>query len=63
VIVADAAREVGISHDGILKAIRRGRLVAHKMGPLWVIRRPELERFKAAYRKPGPKPRLHDPQP
>jgi excisionase family DNA binding protein len=57
VLVADAARELGISTWGVWKAIERGQLAARKVGRQYFIARLELERFKALPRRPGPKPR------
>lgn len=57
VLVADAARELNISPAGVWKAIERGQLAARKIGRQYFIPRPELERFKALPRRPGPKPK------
>lgn len=56
-LVADAAVELNISPWGVWKAIERGQLHAVKFGRQYVIPRPELDRFKALPRKPGPKPK------
>jgi hypothetical protein len=60
VLVTDAAAELQMSRAGVWKAIQRGRLHAEWFGPLRVIRRDELERFKALPRRRGrpPKPKV-----
>lgn len=57
VLVEQAAVELGISRPGVWKAIERGQLTARKIGRQYFIPRPELERYKALPRKPGPKPK------
>lgn len=54
-LVADAAKELQMSSHGVWKAISRGQLVARKVGRQYFIPRPELDRFKALDRRPGPK--------
>lgn len=60
VLVADAATELNMSKSGVWKAIERGRLKAEWFGPLRVIHRDELDRFKALPRRRGrpPKPKV-----
>jgi excisionase family DNA binding protein len=57
--VAEAAEELGISVSAVHKAIDRGKITAEHFGPLLLIHRSELDRFKALPRRRGrpPKPK------
>ena len=61
--VAEAARELGLTHRAVLARIQRGELKAERVHPqLYLIPRDEVERAKAGGRlKPGPKPRRETP--
>lgn len=45
--VDEAAAELGIAPRNLRTWILRGRLKARKMGPIWVIDRPDLQAFAA----------------
>ena len=54
-----AAAELGVSTTAVLHLIRRSRLPARKLGPIWVIARADLDAYRASVAhkgKPGPKP-------
>jgi len=56
-----AAKLIGISQHGVIKAIHRGHLEATKIGKkrtgMWLISEREAERYKHERRKPG-RPKL-----
>jgi excisionase family DNA binding protein len=56
--VTETAKELGTLRQGVLMAIYRGRLEAHKYGNAWLIERRALERYRATTkigRPPGTK--------
>lgn len=53
VLLPDAARELGISHVTAWRYVKAKRLTAHKLGPMYVIRRKDLDAFKAKSRPVG----------
>ncbi len=53
VLLPDAARELGISHVTAWRYVKAERLKARKLGPLYVIRRADLDAFKAKDRPVG----------
>jgi len=63
ITTAEAADIVGISRQGVLKAICRGQLAATKFGSkrngIWLILLGEAKRYKVERRKPG-RPRCRD---
>jgi len=52
-VLSEAARELSLSHVSVWRYIQAGRLPARKVGPIYVIKRTDLEAFKASRRKPG----------
>ena len=62
--VIQAAQELGMHPASVRRAITEGRLRAEKLGPrTMVIRRRELERYKATPRHAGGRPRQSAPPP
>lgn len=57
--VAEAARELGISHAGVHRRLVRGDMRGRLMhGRLWLVSRAEVERWKERGKlSPGPKRR------
>lgn len=55
VTVSEAAETLGLTRQAILRRIQRGRLPAQKFGPVWMIRRADLDAW--APQAPGRKPR------
>jgi excisionase family DNA binding protein len=45
---AEAAAELGVSEDTVLRLVQRGELRAYKVGRAWKIRREDLEAYLAA---------------
>lgn len=62
VVLSDAARELGFSHVTAWRYVQSGRLVARRVGPIYVVKRSDLEAFKAVRRQAGRprKPRAAD---
>lgn len=52
-VLSEVARELGISHVSVWRFIRANRLPARKVGPIWLVKRSDLETFKAGRRGPG----------
>ena len=57
--VAETARELGLSVEGIQKRLRTGVMRGERVSPrLWLVPRDEVERWRARGRlRPGPVPR------
>lgn len=55
-VLSEAARLLGMSHVSAWRHIKAGRLVARRVGPIWVVKRRDLEAFKAN-RNPIGRPR------
>lgn len=45
--VTETARELGLARATVLKQIRNGRLAAERVGPIFVVSREEIERYRA----------------
>ena len=45
----EAAAELGLHVDTLRWQIHNGKLKAHKIGPLWVLSRRELETYRATH--------------
>ncbi len=56
-----AAQELGISHVSVWRHVKAGRLKARKVGPIYLVRRADLEAFKADARPVG-RPRKAPPK-
>ena len=52
-VLSEVARELGISHVSVWRFIQANRLPARKVGPIYVVKRADLEAFKAGRRGPG----------
>lgn len=52
-VLSKAAEELGISHVSAWRHVQSGKLVARKVGPIYLIRRRDLEAFKATRKKAG----------
>ncbi len=52
-VLSEAARELSLSHVSVWRYIQAGRLPARKVGPIYVVKRADLEVFKAGRRGPG----------
>lgn len=52
-VLSEAARELNLSHVSVWRYIQAGRLHARKVGPIYIIKRSDLDAFKSARRKPG----------
>ena len=53
----EAAAELGLHVDTLRWQIHNGKLKAHKIGPLWVVSRRELNKYRAIHmRHPSPEP-------
>ena len=47
----DAAEVLGITPDTLRQQIANGKFRASKMGPLWVVKRKEVERYAKEHRR------------
>ena len=56
--LADVARLTGIGEAGLKLQCRRGRIVARKLGPAWVLTRGELHRYLMERERAQPRPLL-----
>ena len=64
VTVTEAAALLGITGTAIRELITRGRLVARRIGPMYVIKLDDVrdyQRERATRRQPGPPPRRREP--
>ena len=52
-VLSEVARELGVSHVSVWRFIQANRLPARKVGPIYVVKRSDLEAFKARRRGPG----------
>lgn len=53
----EAADYLGFAEDTVRKYIQRGLINAEKMGPVYVVRKSECDRYKAAKRNEGRPPK------
>lgn len=53
VVLSEAARELGMSHVSVWRHVDSGKLKARKVGPIWLIKRADLEAFKRLDRRVG----------
>jgi excisionase family DNA binding protein len=60
VLVSEAASELKMSHVSVWRHIRDKRLPARRLGPIWLIKRTDLDAFKAKDRPRG-RPRKQTP--
>lgn len=60
VVLSEAARELGLSHVSVWRHVDSGKLKARKVGPIWLIKRADLEAFKQL-RRPIGRPRRPRP--
>ena len=59
--VAQAAAELGMQVPSVYRAIEQGRLKAERFGPkATMIRRAEIQRYKATERHAGGRPRTRE---
>jgi hypothetical protein len=56
-LLAEAAADLGLTTHALIKAITRQQIAGEKLGPVWVIHRSELDRFKALPRRRGRPPK------
>ena len=54
--VTEAAEVLDLWPSAVRHAVQTGLLKAEKIGPMWLIRDTEVERYKLDRPKPGPKP-------
>jgi excisionase family DNA binding protein len=57
VVISEAARELRMSHVSVWRHIQAKKLPAERVGPIYVIRREDLDAFKARKREPGRPPK------
>jgi excisionase family DNA binding protein len=58
--VTEVAARLGVSTVAVRALIRRGRLVARRVGPIFLIRESDLDAYRASVAhkaRPGPPPR------
>lgn len=55
-VLSDAARELNVSRVTAWRHVQSGRLKARKVGPIYLVKRADLEDFKAN-RRPIGRPR------
>lgn len=60
VLVSEAACELGMSHVSVWRHINSKKLPARRVGPIWLIKREDLDAFKSRDRKAG-RPRKQPP--
>lgn len=53
VVLSEAARELGMSHVSVWRHVQSGKLPARKVGPIYLVKRADLDAFKARDRKIG----------
>lgn len=46
ITLADAARELGVAHATLTKQAQLGRLKAVKVGPIYLVSRAEVDRYR-----------------
>lgn len=52
--LTEAAEALGLSAATLRQQIAKGRLQAHKIGPIWVVTAEEIERYRSESRgRPG----------
>jgi hypothetical protein len=52
--LADAARDLGLAQQTLASQARRGKLKARKVGPIWMVSRREVERYRLDHKdRPG----------
>lgn len=61
ITVQDAAQELGVHPDTLLKAIKRGDLPARKFGRQWELTRAAVEKFRTHRPKVGRPPNHPNP--
>ena len=59
VVLSAAAKELGMSHVSVWRHVQSGKLPARKVGPIYLVKRRDLEEFKAKQRPIG-RPRKTD---
>lgn len=62
VVLSDAAKELGMSHVSAWRHVKSGKLPARKVGPIYLVKRQDLDAFKALQRRVG-RPRRNRPTP
>lgn len=55
ITTTEAAERLGTTLQAVQKLIKRGRIVAEKFGPVWMIREDALDGFKKSNRGRKPK--------
>lgn len=53
VVLSKAARELHMSHVSVWRHVQAGRLKARRVGPIWLVKREDLEAFKRLERPKG----------
>lgn len=52
-VLSEAARELNLSHVSVWRFIQAGRLPARRVGPIWLVKRSDVEAFKIRERPIG----------
>ncbi len=52
-VLSEVARELGVSHVSGWRFIQANRLPARKVGPIWLVKRSDVEAFKRRDRPIG----------
>lgn len=53
VVLSKAARELNMSHVSVWRHVQAGRLKARRVGPIWLVKREDLEAFRKLNRPIG----------
>lgn len=61
-VLSEAARELKMSHVSVWRHVQAKRLPARRVGPIYLVKREDLEAFKAKHRPIG-RPRKQPQQP
>lgn len=54
--LAEAAARLGLERDTLRRQVRRGKLRARKVGPIWTVSEREVERYARENRRTGIRP-------
>jgi len=52
--LAEAAAVLGLSPDTLRWQVRKGKLRARKVGPIWTVTPGEVARYRAEHQRPEP---------
>ena len=53
VVLSKAARELNMSHVSVWRHVQAGRLKARRVGPIWLVKREDVEAFRRLNRPIG----------